>query len=153
MEIRRYRSSDVEEVVRLFRDTVHTVNVADHTAEQLDAWAPSDIDIGEWDRSLSAHFSVVATENGKLLGFVMVNEYLQKFSDGHSIAEFMVLPKYRRCGIGKKAAVWCFEAYRGNWEVQPSYGSEKAYQFWKSVIEEYTDGECRFEDGIFLFQN
>lgn len=91
-------------------------------------------------------------ETGKLLGFVMVNEYLQKFSEGHSIAEFMVLPKYRRCGIGKKAAVWCFEAYRGNWEVQPSYGSEKAYQFWMSVIEEYTDGECRFEDGIFLFQ-
>lgn len=47
VEIRRYRSSDVEEVVRLFRDTVHTVNVADYTAEQLDAWAPSDIDIGE----------------------------------------------------------------------------------------------------------
>ena len=69
MEIRRYRSSDAEEVVRLFRDTVHTVNAADYTAEQLDAWAPSGIDIGEWDRSLCAHFSVVATENGKLLGF------------------------------------------------------------------------------------
>ncbi len=69
MEIRRYRSEDVEEVVRLFRDTVHTVNAADYTAEQLDVWAPSSIDIREWDRSLCAHFSVVATENGKLLGF------------------------------------------------------------------------------------
>ena len=33
MEIRRYRSEDVEEVVRLFRDTVHTVNAADYAAE------------------------------------------------------------------------------------------------------------------------
>lgn len=74
VEIRRYRSSDAEEVVRLFRDTVHTVNVADHTAEQLDAWAPSSVDLGEWDRSLSAHFSVVATENGELLGFGDIDE-------------------------------------------------------------------------------
>ena len=92
-------------------------------------------------------------ETGKLLGFVMVNEYMQKFDDGHSIAEFMVIPKYRRRGVGKKAAVLCFEKYRGNWEVCPSYGSEKAYLFWKNVIEKYTDGECEFEDGIFLFQN
>ena len=92
-------------------------------------------------------------ETGKLLGFVMVNEYMQKFSEGHSIAEFMVIPKYRRRGAGKKAAVLCFEKYQGNWEVCPSYGSEKAYLFWKNVIEKYTDGECRFEEGIFLFQN
>ena len=69
MEIRRYMSEDVEEVVRLFRDTVHTVNAADYTAEQLDVWAPLSIDIREWDRSLGEHFSVVATENGELLGF------------------------------------------------------------------------------------
>lgn len=90
-------------------------------------------------------------QTGKLLGFVMVNGYMQKFSKGHSIAEFMIIPKYRRQGAGKKAAILCFEKYRGNWEVRPSYGSEKAYLFWKSVIEKYTDGKCRFEDGIFLF--
>lgn len=35
-------------------------------------------------------------ETDKLLGFVMINPYLQKINCGHSIAEFMVLPKYRR---------------------------------------------------------
>lgn len=98
-------------------------------------------------------YFIRAQETGKLLGFVMVNEYMQKFSEGHNIAEFMVIPKYRRRGVGKKAAVQCFEKYRGNWEVRPSYGSEKAYLFWKNVIEKYTDGKCRFEDGIFLFRN
>ena len=98
-------------------------------------------------------YFIRAQETGKLLGFVMVNEYMQKFDYGHSIAEFMVIPKYRRQGAGKNAAVLCFEKYRGNWEVCPSYGSEKAYLFWKNVIEKYTDGECEFEDGIFLFQN
>ena len=35
-------------------------------------------------------------ETDKLLGFVMINPYLQKLNCGHSIAEFMVLPKYSR---------------------------------------------------------
>jgi len=90
---------------------------------------------------------------GKLLGFVMMNTYVQKCVSGHSIAEFMVLPKFRRNKIGKKAAFACFERYMGNWEVSPSYGSEQAYFFWKNVIDEYTGKNNLFEDGIFCFSN
>ncbi len=89
----------------------------------------------------------------KLLGFVMINTYMQKSSAGHSIAEFMVLPKYRRKNIGKKAAILCFNSYPGNWEVSPSYGSEQAYLFWKCVINEYTGENNQYKDGIFLFSN
>ena len=90
-------------------------------------------------------------ETGRLLGFAMVNAFVQKYSFGHSIAEFMVLPKYRRKQIGKKAAVLCFDRYPGPWEVSPSYGSKKAYQFWKAVIGAYTAQNYRYEDGIFCF--
>lgn len=89
----------------------------------------------------------------KLLGFVMINKYLQKFKTGHAIAEFMVIPKYRRKGIGKRAAVECFNKYKGNWEVKPSYGNKSAYTFWNNTINEYTNNKNRFEDGIFLFNN
>lgn len=74
----------------------------------------------------------------RLLGFVMINTYMQKSGSGHSIAEFMVLPKFRRKKIGKKAVVMCFEKYSGAWEVSPAYGSEQAYLLWKNVIDEYT---------------
>ncbi len=30
----------------------------------------------------------------KLLGFVMINTFMHKSSNGHSIVEFMVIPKY-----------------------------------------------------------
>lgn len=90
-------------------------------------------------------------ETGKLLGFVMMNTYVQKFDSGHSIAEFMVLPKFRRNKIGKKAAFACFARYPGNWEISPSYGSEQAYLFWKNVIDEYAGKNKQYEDGIFLF--
>lgn len=89
----------------------------------------------------------------RLLGFVMVNEYVQKCSFGHSIAEFMVLPKFRRNKIGKKAVVLCFDMHRGMWEVSPSYGSDQAYLFWKNVIDGYTGNNSQYEDGIFLFSN
>ena len=90
-------------------------------------------------------------ETDKLLGFVMINTYVQKCDSGHSIAEFMVVPKYRRNKIGKRTAMMCFEKHAGNWEVSPVYGSENAYQFWKHVIDEYTDGKNSYEDGIFMF--
>ena len=92
-------------------------------------------------------------EMNKLLGFVMINTYMQKSEKGHSIAEFMVIPKYRKNKIGKEIAIRCFNMYKGNWEVSPSVGSEQAYIFWKKVIDEYTNNNNEFVDGIFVFNN
>ncbi len=98
-------------------------------------------------------FFVREKETNKLLGFVMINTYLQKCVDGHSIAEFMIIPKYRRNKIGMKVAFECFDMYRGNWEVSPSRGSDSAYYFWKKVIAEYTGNDNKLIDGIFVFNN
>ena len=69
MILRAYRSSDLPAVLSLFRDTVHTVNAGDYTPEQLDAWAPAQLDAAAWDASLLAHQTLVAEENGSILGF------------------------------------------------------------------------------------
>ena len=98
-------------------------------------------------------FFVRERETNKLLGFVMINTYMQKCSSGHSIAEFMIIPKYRRNKIGEKVAFECFDMYKGNWEVSPSYGSDSAYNFWKKVIDEYTNDDNKLNDGIFIFNN
>ena len=92
-------------------------------------------------------------ETNKILGFAMVNQYMQKSKDGHSIAEFMIVPKYRRLKIGKRVAIELFNMHKGNWEVKPSYGSAVALTFWKSVIDEYTQNENTFKDGIFIFKS
>ena len=89
----------------------------------------------------------------KLLGFAMVNQYMQKNKDGHSIAEFMIIPKYRRLKIGKRVAIELFDRYKGIWEVKPSYGSESAFAFWKNVIDAYTKNDNIFEDGVFIFKS
>lgn len=98
-------------------------------------------------------FFIRKKNTNKLLGFVMVNTYVQKLNYGHSIAEFMVIPKYRRKKIGKQVAFKCFDLYRGNWEVSPSLGSISAYSFWKNVIDDYTNTNNEFVEGTFIFNN
>lgn len=69
MHIRKYTPSDCIHLVRLFYDTVHTVNAHDYTSEQLDAWADGKVDIDAWNRSFLAHYTVAAEENGVIVGF------------------------------------------------------------------------------------
>ena len=92
-------------------------------------------------------------ETNKILGFAMVNTYVQVFENGHSIAEFMVIPKYRKNNIGKKVAFELFDRYRGNWEVSPSYNSCSALFFWNKVIKDYTSSNDKLENDLFLFNN
>ncbi len=80
MELRAYRPEDCEALLRLFYDTVHTVNVRDYTKEQLDAWATGQEDMESWDRSFREHFTVVAVSSGELVGFgdIDVTGYLDR---------------------------------------------------------------------------
>jgi len=96
---------------------------------------------------------LIKSETGELMGFVMINQYLQKVKTGHSIAEFLILPRFRRNGIGREVAKRCFAMYPGNWEIGPADGSEPAYKFWKSVIDEITRQDNQLEDGLFVFNN
>ena len=62
MDIRRYRPDDLEQIARLFYETVHAVNRRDYTARQLDVWATGEINHRAWDASLLDHLTYVATE-------------------------------------------------------------------------------------------
>ncbi len=94
---------------------------------------------------------LIKSKTGELMGFVMINQYLQKVKTGHSIAEFLVLPRFRRNGVGSEVAKRCFAIYPGNWEVGPADGSDSAYKFWKAVIDEVTGVDNKLENGLFVF--
>ncbi len=104
------------------------------------------------DKNREAYF-IKEQDSNKLLGFAMVNQYMQKNKDGHSIAEFMIIPKYRRMKIGKRVAIELFNMHKGIWEVKPSYESQSALLFWKNVIDEYSNQNNKYEDGIFIFKS
>ena len=89
----------------------------------------------------------------KLIGFVMVNENLKIYSNGKSIAEFLIFPSYRRKKIGKQVAITIFDMYLGNWEVEPIENSIQAYKFWQNTIKEYTNNNYEEKNRIFTFNN
>lgn len=87
----------------------------------------------------------------------MINENLKFNNTGKSIAEFLIIPQYRRKHIGKKVAIEIFEKYKGYWEIEPIKNSNEAYSFWEKTIEEYTNGNYNIKNNeteeIFIFNN
>ena len=69
MKLRKYQQSDCKALTELFYNTVHTVNAKDYTEEQLNAWASGQVDFGKWNHSFQEHYSIVAVENGIIVGF------------------------------------------------------------------------------------
>lgn len=69
MYLRSYQAQDCKYLAALFYDTVHCVNAGDYSEAQLNAWASGTVDFDRWDASLSAHCSVVAVENERIVGF------------------------------------------------------------------------------------
>ncbi|MGN0377986.1 MAG: GNAT family N-acetyltransferase [Butyrivibrio sp.] len=67
--IRNYQSSDCGRIAELFYNTVHTINARDYSGEQLDAWASGNVDLEEWDKSFSEHFTLVAVMEDIIVGF------------------------------------------------------------------------------------
>lgn len=78
--------------------------------------------------------------NDGLAGFVLVNEYcyVATTPGTKSIAEFFVMRKYRRQGIGKSVAVQVFDRFPGPWEVIQHGENEPSKIFWEAVVREYT---------------
>ena len=104
MELRLYRSEDCPTLAQLFYDTVHTVNARDYTPEQLDAWADGHVDLAAWDASFLAHHTLVAEENGEILGFADMDGggyldrlYVHRDHQGEGIATAL-------CGALERAA-------------------------------------------------
>lgn len=46
----------------------------DYIKEQLDAWATGKVDLHAWDKSFLEHHTVVATEDGMIVGFGDIDE-------------------------------------------------------------------------------
>lgn len=80
--------------------------------------------------------------NNKLAGFVLVNSVscLNRKDITHSIAEFFIMRKWRRKGIGKATAFELFNKLSGKWEVSQERKNKNAQIFWRSIINEYTQG-------------
>ena len=115
MVIRKYTPGDCAVLARLFYDTVHTVNAADYTEEQLNAWATGIVDLEAWNNSFLSHNTLVAEENGEIVGFADMDHngyldrlYVHKDHQRRGIATALVKELEL---LAQKAGVSRFETY------------------------------------------
>jgi predicted acetyltransferase len=90
-------------------------------------------------------FAFFICVEGNLGGFVLVNSFCCVYSDSdaRSIAEFFILQKYRRQGVGRAAAYQVFDMFPGKWEVRQIAQNLAGRQFWRHVIGDYTGGDFK----------
>ncbi len=107
MLIREYQSSDCDKMAELFYNTVHTINAKDYSKEQLDVWATGQIVLKNWDQSFQEHYSVVAVNDGIIVGFGDIDRkgYLDRL---------FVHTDYQRKGIASDICNCLEQAVQGN---------------------------------------
>lgn len=74
MFLRKYLSSDCEQLAILFFQTIHSINAKDYTIEQVNAWASGNIDLTKWNESFFKNYTIVAVENDEIVGFGDITE-------------------------------------------------------------------------------
>jgi len=86
--------------------------------------------------------------DGEHAGFVMINP-VAEVSDAqtdYSISEFFVIPKYRRCSVGRFAVYKILDMYRGKWQLTRDPRNKNSVPFWNKIIDEYTKGNFELKE-------
>ncbi len=94
--LRLYTPSDLTAVIKLFKETVHTINAKDYTKAQLNAWAPDVLDTQRWQEALCKNYSLVAQHGETIVGFADVESngylnrlYVHKDFQGQGVAKLL----------------------------------------------------------------
>ena len=125
MKLRSYQSSDCASLAELFYHTVHLVNAADYTSEQLDVWASGTVDLEAWDASFILHDTVIAQEQEKIIGF-------GDMADHGYLDRLYVHHQYQRRGVASAIVAYLEERAQQKGVMQfTTYASITALPFFE----------------------
>lgn len=81
------------------------------------------------------HQALLLRAEGRLAGFALLNRWAPSGADvDHAMAEFCILRKYRRTGLGRAAARRIIAARPGRWEVGVAAYNSPAIAFWRAAL-------------------
>ena len=79
-------------------------------------------------------FPYIIKKGERYVGFALVRFIESEERNYFSIAEFFIMKKYRREGIGKAVAKQIFNLHKGQWEVYQKECNKPAQIFWNKII-------------------
>lgn len=88
------------------------------------------------------HFPFLIKADARVVGFALATRGSPASEDPNvfDVAEFFVIRRHRRTGVGRKAAMLLWQRLEGNWIVRASDAVPGAAAFWKGVIAEFIGG-------------
>jgi putative acetyltransferase len=95
MEIRRFRLGDEAALFRVYFTAIHGVASRDYSPEQVEAWAPADLDVDLWANRVQKIRPFVVELDNEIVGYADVQP------DGY-IDHFFVAGPHPRQGIGTR---------------------------------------------------
>lgn len=87
-------------------------------------------------------FAFLVKVNENYAGFALVRKINKngEFTEFYySMAEFFVMKKYRKNGIGRRVAFQIFDLLSGEWVVGQVEENIPAQKFWRKIVTEYTN--------------
>ncbi|HEY6337590.1 MAG TPA: GNAT family N-acetyltransferase [Candidatus Sulfotelmatobacter sp.] len=114
-----------------------------------------DVDIGDDGRFTYPNLAVYWSKphrhpflfkvDGKLAGFALVKRgsEVSRRKAVWDMAEFFVLRRYRRRGLGTQMAHEVFRGFPGPWEVRVTLANVPAYHFWTQAIARFSGNAIR----------
>ena len=90
-------------------------------------------------------FAFLIHHDSKLAGFALVTRGspLSQDPDVYDVAEFFVLRRHRRTGVGREAAFLLWKQLPGKWMVRVSEANPSALSFWSKVVAEFSNQTAR----------
>lgn len=73
--------------------------------------------------------ALLAQVDREWAGFALI-----RLGTTNQIAEFFIVRKYRRAGVGRRLAAECFRRFPGRWRVHQTKRNGSAIKFWRAVI-------------------
>jgi predicted acetyltransferase len=143
----RRSAADREWLANVYPLYLHDLSEFDDGYYRLDdrgRWQPDHLP--GWLEDDGDH-PLVILESGERVGFVLVNQAPSPHVGPgvtFRVAEFFVLRKLRRSGIGRRAVFTLLDQLGGKWEISELPRNTPAIRFWRSVLGDYTGG--RYEE-------
>lgn len=92
-------------------------------------------------------FPFLIRSGSRIAGFALVTRGSPAADDPDTldVAEFFVLRRYRRSGVGHRAAVKLWDRLPGGWTVRVSEANLRGLPFWSAVTSDYTHGAAKVD--------
>jgi predicted acetyltransferase len=114
----------LQHLLELYAHDFSELTAADVGADGLFGWR----NLGAWWTEPDRH-PFLFRVYGRLAGFALVQS-----GAPHDMAEFFVMRKYRRSGVGVDAARAVFAKFPGEWQVREVKANVGAVAFWRRAI-------------------